>query len=388
MKKLRMLKASSYYQRFLKVVYGQNPGLECKPYSDQYNVVLGASFAWGDFWKLNLESSGRYEVMETVINAEPLQKSWAREHGVLWAEPTWSLDILKAQIADFQPDIFFSHDFDIITPEFRAEVKRKFPCVKLIVAWNGIALHDAEKFAGVDLLLTGLDETAAFFQSRGVESMEVRFGFEGSLLRRIGSCTLDYPVSFVGGIALMRGGHYRRLELIDSIAKRVPLDLWLSGNPFKDVLRSGFKYLLRRDLAAFVNHFAALPRYERLLAKSHGEAFGLDMYKILASSGITLNSHIDAAGRRAGNIRLFEATGVGTCLVTDWKENLGEIFAIEEEVVTYSSLDEAAEKIAYLLEHDEERRRIALAGQARTLREYTFKHMVDKAEARFRDMMN
>jgi len=78
------------------------------------------------------------------------------------------------------------------------------------------------------------------------------------------------------------------------------------------------------------------------------------------------------AERYANNMRLYEATGVGTLLLTDSKQNLRELFEPGEEVVTYDGPEDLAEKIRYYLKHDEERRRIAAAGQARTLREHTY----------------
>jgi spore maturation protein CgeB len=70
-------------------------------------------------------------------------------------------------------------------------------------------------------------------------------------------------------------------------------------------------------------------------------------------------------------MRLFEATGMGSCLVTDWKTNLKNLFQPEIEVVTYKSSEECIEKVHYLLDHDKERRAIATAGQKRTLRDHT-----------------
>jgi spore maturation protein CgeB len=70
-------------------------------------------------------------------------------------------------------------------------------------------------------------------------------------------------------------------------------------------------------------------------------------------------------------LRLYEATGVGTLLLTDWKENLHEIFIPGKEVVAYRSPEECAELIHYYLTHEEERQAIAAAGQQRTLREHT-----------------
>jgi spore maturation protein CgeB len=65
---------------------------------------------------------------------------------------------------------------------------------------------------------------------------------------------------------------------------------------------------------------------------------------------------------------------VGACLLTDWKNNLKELFVPEQEVVTYKSVDECVEKVKWLLGHPQERQMIARAGQARTLKDHTFTH--------------
>jgi spore maturation protein CgeB len=77
----------------------------------------------------------------------------------------------------------------------------------------------------------------------------------------------------------------------------------------------------------------------------HRAIFGLDNFRILARSRITLNKHIDAAENDAGNMRLFEATGMGACLLTDWKPGLQEIFEPDVEVVAYKNIDECVEKV-------------------------------------------
>lgn len=102
-----------------------------------------------------------------------------------------------------------------------------------------------------------------------------------------------------------------------------------------------------------------------------GQAWGREMYQILGNSKITLNHHGDVPPY-ANNMRLFEATGVGTLLITDWKENLHEMFEPGKEVVSYQSPEECTELIKYYLEHDEERKAIARAGQERTLHKHTY----------------
>ena len=64
------------------------------------------------------------------------------------------------------------------------------------------------------------------------------------------------------------------------------------------------------------------------------------MYQVLRRSRITLNSHIDMAGNEAGNMRLFEATGAGTFLLTDFKDNLDTLFAPDCEVAAWRSIDD------------------------------------------------
>jgi len=48
------------------------------------------------------------------------------------------------------------------------------------------------------------------------------------------------------------------------------------------------------------------------------------------------------------------------------------LFEPDKEVLSYRSAEECIEKINYIIEHENERREIAAAGQRRTLREHTF----------------
>jgi spore maturation protein CgeB len=105
-----------------------------------------------------------------------------------------------------------------------------------------------------------------------------------------------------------------------------------------------------------------------------GMAWGMAMYQILHDSRITLNHHIGVSNAYANNMRLYEATGVGTLLLTDWKQNLPELFEPGEEVVVYRNPEECVEAAQYYLEHEEERKRIAALGQKRTLRDHTYGH--------------
>ncbi len=98
------------------------------------------------------------------------------------------------------------------------------------------------------------------------------------------------------------------------------------------------------------------------------------MYQVLRRSRITLNSHIDLAGREAGNMRLFEATGAGTFLLTDHKDNLDTLFELNREVVAWRSIDDCLRAIDHYLRDDRTRAAIARAGQAKTLAQHTYRY--------------
>jgi spore maturation protein CgeB len=96
------------------------------------------------------------------------------------------------------------------------------------------------------------------------------------------------------------------------------------------------------------------------------------MFKALAHAKVSFNIHGDVAGEYAANVRLFEVTGVGSCLLTDWKKNIHELFEPDTEIVTYRSPDECVEKVQWLLDHKEECSAIARKGQKRTLRDHNY----------------
>jgi spore maturation protein CgeB len=152
-------------------------------------------------------------------------------------------------------------------------------------------------------------------------------------------------VSFVGSLSAHHPGRQAWLE---QLCREVPIQVWGQG----------------------VDSLAADSPIRKVYC---GPAWGTQMYRVLACSRISVNYHIELSGSYANNMRLYETTGVGTLLVTDWKQNLHEMFEPGAEVVAYRTPQECVEKIRYLLEHEEERAQIARAGQARTLREHTYR---------------
>ncbi|KPA18830.1 methylase, partial [Candidatus Magnetomorum sp. HK-1] len=70
---------------------------------------------------------------------------------------------------------------------------------------------------------------------------------------------------------------------------------------------------------------------------------------------------------------LFETTGCGTLLITEYKDYLNSLFEIGKEIVVYRSIEECIDLTKYYLNHTDKAHKIAKLGQKRTLNYHTKK---------------
>jgi len=209
------------------------------------------------------------------------------------------------------------------------------------------------------------------YRAAGLKAEIFKLGFEHTILdlvpepqQRAGEAV------FIGSIALRPYAHMARLSVLASVADEPRLKLHVHAPSPRNLWTHGIKLLLEHKWPEIVSYSTNMTRIQHVRRANRGPVYGLEMYAKLAASEICLNVHIDASRNTAGNMRLFEATGMGCCLLTDEKNNLGELFEIDREVVTFRSPEECAEKLDYLLNHPGECRQIGRAGQQRTLRDY------------------
>jgi glycosyltransferase involved in cell wall biosynthesis len=104
-----------------------------------------------------------------------------------------------------------------------------------------------------------------------------------------------------------------------------------------------------------------------------GPALGETMLRVTQAAKIVVNTHGDFM-RYGGNMRLFEVCGVGAFQIADDRPGISEWFTVGEHLVTYRDLDHLRELVRYYLDHEEERLRIAAAGQAHVYAHHTYDH--------------
>ena len=78
---MKFLILDTYYPAFLRSFYGQRPDVADRPYDQQWRVLMDQCFGTADFYSYDLRQLG-HEATEVVANCEPLQRQWAREHGI------------------------------------------------------------------------------------------------------------------------------------------------------------------------------------------------------------------------------------------------------------------------------------------------------------------
>ncbi|TSC75467.1 MAG: hypothetical protein G01um101430_309 [Parcubacteria group bacterium Gr01-1014_30] len=337
----------------------------------------------GSLLAVNFQKLG-YRADSIILSCEPLQKKWAREHGIgitslpvphiarksyfvrsifskfpkmyyflkgLAEKKSFNFQILLAQIQDFKPAVLFILDFHQFTPDF-LETARKY-VGKIAAFVNAPIYAPAELFKSYDILFSPFPHYVEMFQKMGISSAYLPFSFEPIILEEIGKKERIEDCVFIGGLS--RG--MDKISFLEELSRKINVKFWGYMNP-------------------------TLPSDSPILSTYKGQAWGIDVLKILAKSKIVVNRHVQKhenfSSKYADNVRLYESTGMGALLITDWKENLGELFEIGKEVETYRTSEEAAEKVKYYLSHEREREKIAKAGQARTLQDHTYEQRAKK----------
>lgn len=84
----------------------------------------------------------------------------------------------------------------------------------------------------------------------------------------------------------------------------------------------------------------------------------------LVFEGSRINLNISLRSIHSGiPLRVLDIMACGGFVLTNWQPEIAEYFLEGEEIVTFQSMEECMQKIAYYLEHDQERQKIAEAGQ-------------------------
>jgi spore maturation protein CgeB len=374
---LRVLIINTDYPAFLKQHYNRHPALAEGSFDVQMAARNASFFGVFDAYSKGFKANG-HDAWEVHANNGLLQRRYMTERGrqpdpaktapgrletvargvirrllplkagtadVLRSPfdiSPWHLpDILLAQVRDYQPDVILNQSVSEIRSDLLLQMK---PYTKLIVGQIASPMPEYEDYRAYDLMISSLPNFVAYYRKLGISAELNRLAFDRRVLSVVGTPARDTDVSFIGSLS---PAHPERARLVEWLAGQTDLDIWGNG----------------------IDKFPAVSAINR---RYHGEVWGLDMFMALARSKITVNNHIGIAEDHANNMRLYEATGSGCLLLTDYKSDIAEMFEPGREIVCYESAEECLELIRYYSKNETERVRIAAAGQQRTLTYHSY----------------
>ncbi|CAN5822207.1 hypothetical protein BH10CHL1_BH10CHL1_05720 [soil metagenome] len=388
---MRLQKLTTVYPSYARAFYARRPGLAAESYAAQQAALMQDAAGGADFWTHALGTLG-YVATDITINLEPLQRAWAREHNLPPTEQFDATAIALAQISDFQPDVlWYDHPDEVLLAQIRALPHAP----RLVLGWVGSAIPRQRSWRQIDLMLSCAPESVAYFRNAGLPAAHLDHGFDPRINRALQQHPATIDLSFIGSIIRSQDFHLQREQILVELVAAMDVTIYSASAEYR--WRDQAKALARAGLQSGVRSVQKLGWFDALLMRQpilkramqgtvapirlvnprlkavlRPPVFGLDMFQVLHDSKINLNIHADSSPLYASNMRLFEATGVGVCLLTDWRQNLGELFDMDREVVAYRSPAECVEKARWLLAHPAERAKIAHAGQQRVLRDHTY----------------
>lgn len=359
---MKFMQILDFYPAYLTNLHTRYPDLKQQSFLRQQEMLVKDGFYGNHMFAPYLKAFG-FDSQFIIANDAHSQKKWMEENGF----QTDQLDLMNVehmyivaqkQVQVFQPDILFISTPVLFDSHFVRFLTHK---PKFVVGWRAAHIGPTVDWTEFDLILSNVNELLDTAIQRGARYVaKFHPGFPNIVLdqlKQLPDLTKKRDVSFAGQITTQ---HLKRHEHLKEIGK---WPLGLDGEFSIDYFIGTFfdqtplEHAFDLSISVFMYN--------------HGGLWGMDMYRMLAESRICFNDLIDIAAGQSGNMRLFETTGVGSFLLTEWTQDLGQFFELGKEIESYQSLPELKEKIYYYLNHPEEREAIAKNGQARCLKDYS-----------------
>jgi spore maturation protein CgeB len=364
---MRFLLLNTDYRAFVEQMYERQPGLADAPYDEQLMARNATFFGVGDAYTRALRSRG-HDAHDIHMNNPTMQAAWVRENGpvelgrrmrsrrfrmrrgiVPWLsrgpDDDMLVDVLAAQVAQHRPEVVLNHDISWVPPDV---LRRIVGPGTLLIGQHAAPPYPAADYTAYDLIVSSWPPTIRRMRAAGIRAEHLGLGFDPAVLEQLGPIEQDLPLTFVGSLSEL---HTARTSLIETLCQEIP------------------------EMRIFAPSARGLPRTSPIHHCYAGPAYGLDMFRVLARSQVTINHH-GFPEPHANNMRLFEATGVGTLLLTDNKPDLVQYFNVGSEVMTYNTSTGCLRAIVNT--SPTTRDEVAASGQRRTLAAHTWDQRISE----------
>jgi hypothetical protein len=345
---MKFLQLVASYPEYGRDFLAQNPDFSTWSYAEQNARLVNDGYSLVHLFGRYLGAPG-FESQIVFTDIEPSQKQWLKEQGLSLRRPEhWRHEIAALQVNAAKPDVLYITEpvgFD------RRFLDLLDPKPRLVLAWKAAAIPEGTDWRGFDVILSNFLPTIA--RARDIGAKDTAFltpGFPATFAEELPVEPKFLDVSFIGSVS---SEHPTRNAYLEFLARATVTN------------RDGFElgYYIRTAEPHLV------PPAVR--ARNRGALWGRGMYRALKGSRIAINIGIDLAKGETGNMRMIEAAGLGTFLLTEHKDNIRNYFEPGVEVETFTSPAELEAKVRYFLHHEDKREAIAARGRERCRRDFS-----------------
>lgn len=357
MREYKLLEITSQYVKYIKDFYRENPNVDDLTYDELFNMFTEQGFAEANFIHPYLRNMG-IESKVIFYNNKTLQYKWSP-----LCKNLSLFELLLMQIKEYCPDIILISDMPSFDLEQLKMIKESVSNKTIyLVGYYFSELNNKffEVVSQYDQIYTGSNGYVNLMRNKEIPAFLLRHAFDSSIINKLDVCEKSNAVCFSGSIVVGKTYHNNRIEILNKMMEyKIPYDFYgeIYGIQKED---KNLKILL-----------------DKIENNRHDANYGIKYYSIISQYTIGLNLHAPCIDG-AGNMRMFETTGVGTCLLTDYRDENCEMFDVDNEIVEYSSSEELLDKVRWLINYPSKAKEIAKAGQKRTLKDHTYKNKAEQ----------
>ena len=379
---INFLRISSIYPGFHKKIISNINQKDS--YEKTLNIVFDQKYSVSNYLSKEL-SKKNYKCNEIIHNFQILQKKWFNEYGKNYSNEK----IIFQQIRFYNPEVLFIGDLNLLDKFFFEKLK-SFTNIKLIMCYHCAPLSKKNL---INLKYADTIVTCTEGYSKRIKSITKKDTFllqhahQKTQENKKKTLNRNIDIGFIGSIFLSNKLHLGRVEIIYKLIKDYK-------NNFFSINFSKFfiiDYLLLIIYSVFnFKFFKKIKIFYQILyiyLFSKKPIFGKDMLRTLRKTKILINKHIEDT-EFAGNMRLFEGTGSGCLLVTDYKSGLEKLFEIDNEIVVYSNQKQLFEKVDYYLKNQKKLSQIAKKGYSKSISAHNYEIRVNHLDKYIKDKLH
>lgn len=251
------------------------------------------------------------------------------------------LKVAKFQIDFYKPDIIWIFDPAHMPPFVLNYVTGNHKSIK--IAQIAAPLPNLDWFKNYDLMLSSQGTHIETWRQRGFNAEFFPQAVSSDSCTAKEWDTRELLLSFIGSITPI---HTLRLEYLELVYKKFDIKCFGPGKKF-------------------------ISRNSPLYSHWQNAIWGKELFNTYGNTKISLNIHGDDSPTEAANMRLLEATGCGSLLLSEYKKNIKDYFR-DDEIITYNSKWDLLDKINFLIDNDTYAKEVAAAGMKRTLMSHTY----------------